>query len=220
MEWAPSSPILASAAADGTVYLNKIKSMDEDAGSVEMETVQTLHLSGAVESLCFVDDHTLCAYVRGTPHLSYFDLNDGCKPSKLSINSGGSSGGFEDHVSFTIMDMSPSPIGGGKFLAAATDNSRNIIFDSRTAKHVRNLYGHQNDGYSQPKIAWSSNGQYLFGNTQNENSLCVWDIASSSIVKRLGGHTGVIRDMFSSSGSDTLVTVSYDKSAKVWLNSM
>jgi WD40 repeat protein len=141
MEWAPSSPILASAAADGTVYLNKIKSMDEDTGIVEMETVQTLHLSGAVESLCFLDDHTLCAYVRGTPHLSYFDLNDGCKPSKLCINSGGSSGGFEDHVSFTIMDMSPSPIGGGKFLAAATDNSRNIIFDSRTAKHVRNLYG-------------------------------------------------------------------------------
>jgi WD40 repeat protein len=80
--------------------------------------------------------------------------------------------------------------------------------------------GHQNDRYSQPKIAWFSNGHYLFGNTQHENNPCVWDVASSFIAKRLGGHTGVIRDMFSSSGSDTLVTVSYDKSAKVWLNSM
>ena len=55
--------------------------------------------------------------------------------------------------------------------------------------------------------------------------MCVWDIASSAIVTRLdetkcGGHTGIVRDMYSSAFSDTLVTVSYDKTAKVWLNSM
>eukprot|EP00978_Attheya_sp_CCMP212_P043182 scaffold277547_cov35-Attheya_sp.AAC.1 len=39
-------------------------------------------------------------------------------------------------------------------------------------------------------------------------------LAMDNICLRLGGHTGVIREIFSSSGSDTLVTVSYDKSAK------
>jgi WD40 repeat protein len=122
------------------------------------------------------------------------------------------------------MALAPSPNDGGKYLAAATDTSRNIIFESGTPRQIRNLYGHQNDGFSQPKIAWSSNGQYLFGNTQDDSGICVWDIASSSIVKRLdescNGHKGTVRDMFSSSFSDTVVTVSYDKSAKVWLNAM
>jgi len=127
-------------------------------------------------------------------------------------------------VSYTIMSLLSSPIEGGKYLAAATDTSRNIIFEVGTSRQIRNLYGHQNDAYSQPKIAWSSSGQYLFGNTQEDPSLCVWDIASSSIVKKLddtcAGHTGIVRDMYSSSYSDTLVTVSYDKTTKVWLNSM
>jgi WD40 repeat protein len=79
------------------------------------------------------------------------------------------------------------------------------------------LYGHQNDSYSQPKIAWSNNGQYLYGNTQEETAICVWDIASSSIVDRLQGHTNVIRDMFSSTLTDTLVTTSFDKKTQFWL---
>lgn len=96
--------------------------------------------------------------------------------------------------------------------------------ETGTDKIVRNLYGHKNDGFSNPKIAWSSNGQYLYGNSQDENCICVWDIASSSIVKRLdegvGGHSSFVRDIYSSSHSDTVASVSFDKSAKIWLRDM
>jgi hypothetical protein len=67
-------------------------------------------------------------------------------------------GCFDEHVSFAVLSLQPSPYG-GKYLALATDTSRNIIMESGTDRIVRNLYGHKNDGFSNPKVAWSSNGQ-------------------------------------------------------------
>mmetsp|Transcript_14186 Transcript_14186/g.17861 ORF Transcript_14186/g.17861 Transcript_14186/m.17861 type:complete len:440 (-) Transcript_14186:80-1399(-) len=214
--------LFASSSADGKIRLVKV---GDDVGDecVDVEVVETFHLEGAVESLCFLDGgRTLCCYERNTPYLSCFHLDDGMKQVKHLLNVD-TTGGCEGHVSFAVLQLKPSP--DGRYLAAATDTSRNIILQSNSSKQVRNLYGHQNDGYSQPKIAWSSNGQYLMGNTQDDSSVCVWDIASSSIVKRLdmntcGGHDGQIRDIYSSAGSDTMVTVSYDKTAKVWLKGM
>jgi len=46
---------------------------------------------------------------------------------------------FDDFVSFSILSLKPSP--NGKFLAAATDTSRQIIFESGTSNIVRDLYG-------------------------------------------------------------------------------
>ena len=108
----------------------------------------------------------------------------------------------------------------GDYLALATDTSRNIIIEFATGKQIRNLYGHQNDGFSQPKISWSQNGKYLYGNTQDASSLVVWDIASASIVDRLEGHGNNVRDLFSSKSSDTVVTTSFDKKTYIWLTQM
>ena len=124
-------------------------------------------------------------------------------------------GGFEDHVSFAILCLAPSP--DGRYLAAATDASRNIVFEAGTSRQVRNLYGHQNDNYSHPRIAWTRSGQYLLGNSQDGHALCVWDVASGTIVDRLDGHGGQIREICSSPASDTVVTASFDKTVKVWL---
>jgi COMPASS component SWD3 len=124
-------------------------------------------------------------------------------------------GGFDNHVSFAVMHLVLSP--DGRYICAATDTSRNIIIQVQTSNIIRNLYGHKNDGYSQPRIAWSSYGQYILGNTQEDNSICVWDIASAKMVRKLEGHGGQIRDIFSSKVVDTVVTVSYDKSVKIWL---
>ena len=108
----------------------------------------------------------------------------------------------------------------GNYLALATDTNRNIIVEFETGKQVRNLYGHKNDGFSQPKVAWSKNGQYLYGNSQDESIICVWDVASSSIVKKLENeHTQPIRDLFSSQLTDTLVTTSFDKKTNLWFAS-
>lgn len=220
LAWSPSAPILATGSADGAVQLTKIIGQPEDGGKtaeVQLENVRTMHLPGAIEAMCFLDNgNTLVCYARDTPYLSYFNLADECKQTKHNVNEAVK--GFEDHVSFAIMHLVPSP--NEKYLAAATDSHRNIIFEVGSAKQVRNLYGHKNDGFSQPKVAWSQSSQYLFGNTQEDNSICVWDVSSSSIVKRIEGHSGQIRDVFGSPTSDTVVTASYDKTVKVWLCGM
>ena len=74
-------------------------------------------------------------------------------------------------------------------------------------------------------MTWSKNGQYVFGTTQEDFSIYVSDIASVSIVQRLGsdgdgGRKGQIWDMFSSSINDTLVSTSFDESVNVWLRDM
>merc|ERR1712085_177132 len=93
-----------------------------------------------------------------------------------------------------------------------------------TEQIVRNLYGHKSDGFSNPKIAWSANGQYLYSNSQDEHSIFVWDVASTFIVKQLdksnGGHSGLVRDICSSCNTDTLASVAFDKSVKIWLRGM
>jgi len=220
--WSASTSLLASASADGTIMLTKVGQPDEDGG-VNIEKVQTMHLPGAVEAMCFLDNgDTLCSYARDTAYLSYFDLknldSEGATQTKVTVNESCVKG-FEDHVSFAIMCLVPSP--NGKYVAAATDTSRNIIFEKGSSRQVRNLYGHKNDGFSVPKIAWSSNGQYLLGNTQDDCSICVWDVASGDIVKKLdgkmGGHTGQVREIFSSPSSETVATASFDKTAKIWL---
>lgn len=221
LAFSKSASLLASASADGGIQLTKVGQPDEE-GNVTIEKVQTMHLPGAVEAMCFLDDgDTLCCYARNTPYLSYFHLKDGAQQTKVTVNESCVKG-FEDHVSFAIMCLVPSP--NGKYLAAATDTSRNIIFEKGSSRQVRNLYGHKNDGFSQPKIAWSQSGQYLLGNTQDDCSICVWDIASGDIVKKLddkvGGHTGQIREIFSSSTSDTMASASFDKTAKIWLPKM
>ena len=222
--WSPSEPVVASASADGTVQLTRVGDVNSEAGTVTLEVVQSIHLDGAVEAMAFVDNgNKLCCYVRGTSYLSYFDLRDEYKQSKMSLNGGSAGTGcFDEHVSFAVLSLLPSP--DGKYIALATDASRNIIMETGTERIVRSLYGHKNDGFSNPKIAWSTSGQYLYGNSQDENCICVWDIASSSIVKRMdesaGGHSGFVRDIYSSKSTDTVTSVSFDKTAKIWLRDM
>lgn len=210
--WSPNSPLLATSSADGTVKIFRanLSVMQTD---VEVEPVTSLHLPGAVEAMEFSQTHLIC-YTRGTPYLSYFDVNDDFKQTKINLNAGETgTANHSDHVSYTIMDLA---VFEDKYLAAATDSSRNIVMDLATGRQIRNLYGHENDGYSQPKIAWSSNGSYLYGNHQHESTLCVWDIASSQLVDKIPGHSQPIRCIYSSSGDDLVLTTGFDKTVNFW----
>lgn len=231
LAWAPKSNVLASASGDGLVQISKVTLVENSSDVMEdddshkthqvtVDTLRTLHLHGAVETLCFVNHgESLCLFERGTSYLSYFDLTKKCQRTKYSLN-GPETVSFDDHVSFAVMHLALSP--NGKYLCAATDTSRNIIIEVQSSNILRNLYGVKNDGFSLPRIAWSQNGKYVFGNSQGNTSVLVWDVGSGSIVKRLdkgcGGHSGHIRDLCSSQISHTLVTVSYDMTVKVWLS--
>lgn len=91
--WSPSAPILASASADGTIQLTRVGdgalNADGFCGKVAMEVIQSVHFDSPVEAMCFLNDgNTLCCYVRGTSYLTYFDLKDGFKQTKYSLNGG------------------------------------------------------------------------------------------------------------------------------------
>ena len=226
--WAPTRNLLVSTSADGCIYMYKVEkktdlmNLDDDdndtinSPKIEATLVESFHLTGAVEACCFSDDKLIC-YVRGTPHLTYFDLNEDMKQTKINLNQqeGTTAGGFSEHVSFAILDLRQYQ---NKYLAAATDTSRNIVLDLETGRVLRNLYGHANDGFSQPKVCWSLSGQYIIGNTQDDSVVCVWDIASGQIVKRLEGHTSPIRDMCSGSTMDMVLTTAFDKSTRIWFS--
>jgi len=211
--WVPDENIFASSSADGYIHIHQIvwNGWDEN---IHIEKVQTLNLSSPVESMCFHKNMLVC-YVRGTPFLSYFNRMEDWKLTKQSLNSGPgyAAAGFDQHVSFCVMDISPW----GEYLALATDTSRNIILEFHTGKQIRNLYGHKNDGFSQPKIGWSKNGQYIYGNTQDGSVMVIWDISTATIVDRLDGHENTIRDLYSSPNSDTVITTSFDKKTHIWL---
>lgn len=108
LAFAPNSGLLASSSADGTVQLTRVTLVNAEDGDEDMdggdantdddtdegqsknakvELVNSLHLTGAVETVCFVNDgNALCLYERETSYLSYFDLKDDFKMTKYSLN--------------------------------------------------------------------------------------------------------------------------------------
>jgi WD40 repeat protein len=102
LTFAPKSGLLASASADGTVQITRITLLvdndDDDDDDMEggaeglfknasVEMVNSLHLAGAVETVCFVNEgDILCLYERETSYLSYFDLKNNFKMTKHSVN--------------------------------------------------------------------------------------------------------------------------------------
>jgi WD40 repeat protein len=100
--WHESQNILATASADGSVYVHKLNwsSLDED--TVAMERIETLQLPGPVEALCFHGNSLIC-YARGTPHLSTFDMDNDFAQTKINLNQGAGSSNYQDHVSFCVM---------------------------------------------------------------------------------------------------------------------
>jgi WD40 repeat protein len=98
MAWSPSSNVLVTASADGTVQISKVSlqsdndMMDDDddtnSRQITIEIIKSLHLKGAIETLCFVDDDTFCLYQRDTCYLSYFDLKEDCALTTYSLNGG------------------------------------------------------------------------------------------------------------------------------------
>jgi len=64
-------------------------------------------------------------------------------------------GCFDDHVSFAVLSIRPSP-NGGKYHALPFDNSQNISMESDTNRIVQNLYGEQTNFQSWLELSMMS----------------------------------------------------------------
>jgi len=226
VSWSPNESLLATSSADGTVHMYRIYQDGLDSSTLApkygVQLVESLHLLTSIEALTFTNDNQLLCYARNTPYIAAFDLGQDMKQTKINVNKAAlnaTAGGFDEHVSMAVMDLKVSGATSHSCWLAATDTARNFVLDARSNKIVRNLYGHANDGYSQPKAVWSSNGQYVLGNTQDESVMCVWDVASQQLVDRLPGHGAPIRDLDSSPTSYMVVTAAFDKTTRLWYSS-
>jgi WD40 repeat protein len=207
--------ILVSAAADGDVHLYRVTASgpldDVDEPVIGLKHWKSLHLGVAVECACRYRSK-LILYTRGTTYLTVIDLEDDLGRSILNLNER-VAGGFSDHVSFAVLDMAIHK----NYLACATDANRHIVIDIEKEVIVRNLYGHDADGYSTPRLSWSSNGQYIYCNTQHASAMVVYEVASGKIVREIKEpHNRPIKDMCSAASTDLLVTTSFDRQTCIW----
>jgi WD40 repeat protein len=243
---------LASSSADGTIHVSTVvpqsRENDEDDDAMMTQIAAThcksLHFDEAVPCLCWCQG-TIYAYVRGTPHLTCIQLPTDSSSSlqdyvitKLHLNAHP----LDDHVSFAVLQLQPSP--NGRFLAAATDANRHVIIDvslPQASRIVQNLYDHDADAYSSPKVAWSTNGLYLYSNTQHDARLLVYEIASGRVVATLNDmattpssapnatastaavvaslpvHVRPIKDLYSATTqTNMVVTISFDRNLVAW----
>jgi len=173
----------------------------------EAQEIKQMVFSGCVEAIEFTKDGKyLVVSVREDPCLHYINLTT-WEVFLANTNAIG-----DNHVSFAILELKSSP--DGKYLLALTDNSRAILFQQGTPIQVRNFYGFENDGYSQPRTAFDNSGLIYF--TSQDNCIYVFDPNNGQQVDKFVAHGSLVRDIDYLPSENILVTSSYDKTIKVW----
>ncbi|ETP29857.1 hypothetical protein F442_21042 [Phytophthora nicotianae P10297] len=214
--WSASGLFFATGSSDKSLNMYQCSHLDGDGEQVEK--IKLFYFNGTVEAMAFApsgseSSELLVVAVRDDCYVHYIDCST-FEKERVNMNPDGI-----EHVSYTIMDLSLSP--SGKYLLAATDSNRNFIFAIKRNAALRSFYGHKAGPYSQPRAVWHPSEKYVISNNEENGTIFVWSIASEQVVETFDAHDALVRDLVcpitvSSSGSPTLVTVSYDKRMKVW----
>ncbi|KAJ3296240.1 hypothetical protein HK104_001805 [Borealophlyctis nickersoniae] len=221
---------LVTGSYDKTVNIYERSSAGSHASSVSVEgsapqfqLFHTLTLRGTAESICFLPPappshlhSTLVVGSRDDNKLLHIDL-DLSAPSGASLNTytTNMNENGDDWVSFAAMDLAPSP--SGRHLACYTDSKagRIIIFASRESRQAKNLYGVVADEFSRPRCCWDVDGKLLFA-TSDDRRVYVFEIATGTVVQRLGGHQDVVRGLAVDADRAWAVSCSFDKTVRIW----
>eukprot|EP00612_Vaucheria_litorea_P000468 CAMPEP_0171451702 /NCGR_PEP_ID=MMETSP0945-20130129/99_1 /TAXON_ID=109269 /ORGANISM="Vaucheria litorea, Strain CCMP2940" /LENGTH=345 /DNA_ID=CAMNT_0011976211 /DNA_START=252 /DNA_END=1285 /DNA_ORIENTATION=+ len=206
----------ATASHDKTVALYKINYSDFNQ-SFQFEKLTKLFLPEAVESVEFVggapsnEKRQLVIACREQCFLTYINLeSENFENTHVSINENV----WDKHVSFTIMHLEASP--DKRYILAATDKARIIVYRVGKSSHIRTMVGHNSDAYFQPRATWTHDSKLIFTNSMGTPGLLAYCSASSRKLQWEGSHTGVIRDIFCHHKSRMLYTAAYDKTAKIF----
>jgi COMPASS component SWD3 len=237
VKWSHCGCFFASASHDKTVGIYKRQGEDAAEGGAVgggvFTKVQTFYFNGCVEALVFlpygmswgsgdsrIDASTsdgapaACTVMVSVRDDNYFHFIDSRTMTKTRANMNDHG---DDHVSYTVMDLALSP--NGKYVLAATDKHRHIIFRPGTSDKLHSFYGHTADSFSQPRVAWDPTGLYIFSNSQKDGLIYVWEVASEKVVAKLAGHGATVRGLdcvANASQEAVIATASYDKCICVW----
>ena len=220
VQFAPDGNSFASASHDGTVAIYTRSSTAAASTSASASPTASsaspipfvlhhrLEYRNPVETLAWLDSSVLCVAPREDNYLHLVHSPTRVEQSKVNMNLTG-----DDHVSFSAMHIALSP--DATLLAVATDQHRLIVLAAGTGIQVRNYWGLQNDGYSTPRVTWSRRGRYVYV-SQQDASVCVYDVSEGRSVAVLKGHETNVRDVDCHPFLDLLATGSFDRSVKLW----
>ncbi|RIA93265.1 WD40-repeat-containing domain protein [Glomus cerebriforme] len=177
--------------------------------------IHSITFGGNIESICFLsNDQYLVVGIRGDNYLHYINLVN-FSDKKYNMNSNG-----DDWVSFTPMDISPSPHNHGKYLLVSTDdeNGRIILFRTHSSQQIYNFYDLEmipDRKLTNPRHCWHPNGKYFF-TFGVDSFIRVYDVATKTIVHKLQGHKDIVRDLWFDQDRDLLISCGFDKTVKIW----
>ena len=126
---------------------------------------------------------------------------------------------FDTHNSFECLHLAPSP--DGKYLAAATDANKHVVYPTGRNDHARILVGHDADAYTNARLAWLGGaGDSLVSNSHNNPALFQWDFGSGKEIFKKArlerAHETTVRDISGLAADGKLATCSFDKNVKIW----
>lgn len=122
---------------------------------------------------------------------------------------------WDTHVSFCPLSLSPSP--NGRWLLVAGDNNMHVVYHLGTNTRLRVLNGgHMCSGFGRPSVSWECTNDYIYCNSEGENTIYVYSLCSGRVVSILKGHFGAVRCVTCHETKRLVLSGSYDKSIILW----
>nr|CAG8468260.1 4910_t:CDS:2 [Entrophospora candida] len=178
-------------------------------------TFHSILFGGNVESFCFLPDNQyIIVGVRNDNYLHYINLLNNFEDKKYNMNANG-----DDWVSFTPMDISPSPNNDGKYLLVSTDdeNGKIMLFRTHSAQQIYNYYDDISDNrkFTNPNHCWHPSGKYFFAYGV-DSIIRIFDVVTNKVVVKLHGHKNLVRGLWYDDERQLLITCGFDKTVNVW----
>ncbi|KAG0361764.1 hypothetical protein BGZ54_008977 [Gamsiella multidivaricata] len=219
-KFAMDGAAIVTGSHDKIVNIYKATKADPDQSKLPTYVLEkTLTFKGAIEGMCVLPASknrtpTVVIGTRDDNYLHYVDLTSyNIVKYNMNVNK-------DDWVSFTPMEISASPHNEGGYLLVTTDSptGRQILFRTDSALQLANYYGVPTDGFSTPRHVWARNGKNFYV-TGNDHKIYCFQVGTQALVGTLEGHTSVVRGLFMDYERNMMVSCSFDKAVRLWVNS-